>query len=86
MFTDRKCIAYVDDQCALNGPERSPPSTSEDLKSADLVLLKNCQSSGVAVGPGAESQLRLLARRVVVAPHDRACILKKISVVFPFHP
>jgi hypothetical protein len=78
MWRERVCgclkkVADVDDQSAGQGRDVHPAAAVEEhLQTAHGVLQEDGEEGGVGVPAGAEGEVRLRARRVVVAGHVEA--------------
>lgn len=63
-------VADVDDEGVAPGPHGTPRAAGEHLQPADVVLVEQRQRRRVVVRARAQRQVRLLAWRVVVQPHQ----------------
>ena len=84
-FTYHESVPDVDDKGVGFRADGAPLAAGEHLQPADIVLVEDREGGGIAVGSGAESEVRLLAGWIVVEPHYRVVALEKVPKVPPPH-
>lgn len=81
-----KSVSKIDNQRAMPRHDGLPFVVGVDLETANLILMEDCESRWIAVGPRAEGQPWLLAWRVEVASHYGATIFEEVFEVGWIHP
>lgn len=56
------------------------------METCNLILMKDGEGGGIAVGPSAESKVRVVAWRIVVQSHHRIILFEKLSKVVAPNP